>query len=463
MVSRKPRLAYVPFGYPDYPAEVLSRMVHNSLTSLEQMDVEVLPAPPVITLDDVEPARAFLHRETYDAIVLVLVSWVEAPLLIATLRPFRDVPVILWSHTTFMEGDNRVTLGALPAAGVIRETLEEMAFRFCFVYGMPGEALLAQTIIPFSRAAAAVQRLASARIGLYGYASMGMYTGTIDHTRLRSQLGPEIDHVDQYMIVERFNKTADEAIGQYHSRSIGWNVLPLVTSADMNRTYRMYAAIKSLAEQGQHDALTIKCQYELSRTFGMAPCMPLSMLADEMVVSCEGDIPLIVTQLMLHYLTGTPTSYGDLHHVTERSLLLGACGFAPLSFAATRPVINKHTALYEGILNSSPYKEGVVTLARLSSTRSGTFKMHIAGGRSVPGPLFHEVGCPSYPFITVELDGNVGEFMQCICSQHYAIVYGDVRRELQELCHLLGVKVVNPSSPSGNAPAHSLQGATPSA
>ncbi|HVB73706.1 MAG TPA: hypothetical protein VNE38_09145 [Ktedonobacteraceae bacterium] len=443
MVSRKPRIAYVPFGYPDYPTEVLSHMVHDSQMALEQMGIEVLPAPPVITLDDVEPARSFLHRETYDAIVLVLVSWVEAPLLIATVRPFRNVPMILWSHTTFMEGNSRVTLGALPAAGVMRETLEEMDYRFRFVYGMPGEAHLESTITPFARAAATVQRLASARIGLYGYASMGMYTGTIDHTRLRSQLGPEIDHVDQYMIVERFNRVADEDVTQHHRRSAGWNVLPSITSADMNRTYRMYAAIKALAEQGQHDALTIKCQYELSRTFGMAPCLPLSMLADEMVVSCEGDIPLVVTQLILHYLTGTPTSYGDLHHVTERSLLLGACGFAPLSFAVARPVINKHTALYEGVLNSSPYKEGVVTLARLSSTQSGAFKMHIAGGRSVPGPLFHEVGCPPYPFITVELDGSIDEFMQHICSQHYAIVYDDVRRELQELCHLLGVRVVN--------------------
>jgi L-fucose isomerase-like protein len=441
MVFRNPRVACVSFGYPDYPPEQISQMIHDSHKALEQMGIEVLPAPPVITLDDVEAARAFLKHETFDAIVLVLVSWVEAPLLIATVRPYHDVPMVLWSHTTFMEGASRVTLGALPAAGVIRETLEEMAFRFCFVYGMPNEAHLATTIVPFARAASTVQRLATARIGLYGYASMGMYTGTIDHTQLRSQLGPEIDHVDQYLIVERFNRLSDEDVQQYTARSTDWNVLPIITSADMNRTYRMYAAIKSLAEQGRHDALTIKCQYELSRTFGMAPCMPLSMLADEMVVSCEGDLPLVVTQLILHYLTGTPTSYGDLHHVTERSLLLGACGFAPLSFAAARPVINKHTALYEGILNSSPYREGTVTLARLSSMPGGTFKMHIAGGKSVPGPLFHEVGCPPYPFITVELDENIDEFMQRICSQHYAIVYGDVRSELRQLCHMLGVKV----------------------
>jgi len=148
---------------------------------------------------------------------------------------------------------------------------------------------------------------------------------------------------------------------------------------------------------------------------------------------------LVVTQLILHYLTGAPTSYGDLHHVTENAILLGACGFAPLSFAVGRPVVNKHTALYEGLLNGSPYKDRRVTRARLSSTATGTFKMHIVGGMSVPGPQFHEVGCPPYPFINVELDGDIDTFMQNICSQHYAIVYGDVRAELKELCRLLAI------------------------
>ena len=213
---------------------------------------------------------------------------------------------------------------------------------------------------------------------------MGMSTGTVDHTRLRSQIGPEIEHVDQYMIVERFQKLTDDDVRSYRVQTRDWNTLPAVTPADINRVYRMYAAIKGLAMEGHHDALTIKCQYELSLTFGMAPCMPLSILGEEMVVSCEGDLPLVVTQLILHFLTGAPTRYGDLHHVTENTILMGACGLAPLSFADSRPVVNKHTALYEGLLKSSSYKNGRVTLARFSSTATGTFKMHMSGGMSVP-------------------------------------------------------------------------------
>ena len=132
----------------------------------------------------------------------------------------------------------------------------------------------------------------------------------------------------------------------------------------------------------------------------MAPCLALSILGDEVVTSCEGDVPLVVSQLLLHYLTGEPTSYGDLHNATPTHTLWGACGFAPLSYAHGKPLINKHTALYEGLLNSSPYKTGPVTLARLGA-RKGHFKLHIASGTAELPPPFHEVGCPTYPFVNV--------------------------------------------------------------
>jgi hypothetical protein len=124
-------------------------MVNDSYLALERMGLDVLHVPAVINFEDVANAIAYLHREEYDAILLVLVSWVEAPLLIATLRPFRTVPMVLWSHTSFMDGTSRVTLGALPAAGVNRESLEEMSFRFRFVYGMPDEQHLANGMLPY--------------------------------------------------------------------------------------------------------------------------------------------------------------------------------------------------------------------------------------------------------------------------------------------------------------------------
>lgn len=436
-----PRVALAPFGYPDYPPEMVQMQIDRSEQALIQAGMEVVRAPAVITLEDVPKAVQTLQTADYDLIIALLASWVEAPLFVATLRRFFTQPILLWSHTIYTENNVGLTLGALPAAGVIRETLEEMEANFAFVYGMPDEGELLGDIFDHARTAAAYKALAAARVGLVGYVSMGMYTGTIDHTQLRRQIGPEIDQVDQYEVVARFQKTGEEAVDGLMARSAGWNMSERIGNEDLRKVFRMYAAIKSLAEEHRWDALTIKCQYELSRTFGLAPCMPLSMLGDEIVSSCEGDVPLLISQLILHYLTGEPTSYGDLHNVTATHMLWGACGFAPLSYAYAKPVVDKHTALYEGLLNSSPYKTGRVTLVRLSPYKGG-FKMHIAGGEAELPPPFHETGCPVYPFVNVAMDGDTAAFMQNLGSQHYAIAYGDVRKELKLLCAMMGIKPI---------------------
>ncbi len=437
-----PSVIVVPFAYPDYPAADVQRQIEASLHALQTSGLRVTAAPTVMTPPDVAPVLHMLRATSYDAIIALVVSWVEAPLFVATLRPFFSEPILLWSHTVFFEDEIGLTLGALPAAGVLRETLEEMGARFAFVYGMPGELTLLERICKFTRAASARRKLSEARIGLLGYASMGMYTGTIDHTQLRCQLGPEIDHLDQYEVVVRYEKTGDDEVEEWLKQTESWQLGAGVSLTDLRKAFRMALAIDRIAEKHGWDALTIKCQYELSRTFGLAPCLPLSILGDRRVVSCEGDLPLVVSQLILHYLTGEPTSYGDLHDATETYILLGACGFAPLSYAAAAPAINKHTALYEGLLNSSPYKPGRVTLLRLGARR-GHFKLHVAAGDAELPPPFREMGCPTYPFVKIALDGDVDDFMQHVPSQHYAIAYGDVREEIKVLCRLLDIEIIN--------------------
>jgi len=254
-------------------------------------------------------------------------------------------------------------------------------------------------------------------------------------------VGPEIDHLDQYELVVAYDGVNDDEVEPLMANAKKWVCSDRVSESDLRQAFRMVLALRKVVHERRWDAVTIKCQYELSRTFGLAPCLPLSILGDEVVSSCEGDVPLAVSQLILHYLTGEPTSYGDLHNVTDTNILWGACGFAPLSYAAGKPVINKHTALYEGLLNSSPYRMGRVTLARLGA-RHGGFKMHIAAGEAVPPPPFHEVGCPTYPFVDVVMDADPHEFMQEISSQHYAIAYGDVRDELEMLCDLLDIEPI---------------------
>jgi len=442
----KPRVGFVPFSYPDYPRELVIEFAKKSEETLRDIGLDVIATDPIITWNDVESALKLLRSEDLDSIIAAIISWVEAPNVIAVLKEFLNKPIVLWSHTMFMKNNELLTLGPLPGAGVIKESLEEMGIKFRFIWGMPDEKGIKDKLKLFVRVSHALHRLNKSKIGLLGYASMGMYTGTFDHVLVRQKIGPEIEHLDQYMIIKEVENISDEEakklIEKVRSK---WDISKEVTEKDLLLAMKMYLALKNLAKKFGWNALTVKCQYELSRYYGFAPCVPLSMLADEITCSCEGDVPLIITQLIMHYLTGLTVTYGDVHLISNDHILLGACGFAPFKLSMDKPKISKHTALYLGLLNCTAYKKGRVTLARLSSFKKDSysgFKMHIAVGEAdIPEP-FHEVGCPPYPSMKVKLDGSTDHFGQNLMSQHYAIVYQDIKNELLELCDFLGIKPI---------------------
>ncbi|MGA3405600.1 MAG: hypothetical protein ABSD49_07715 [Candidatus Bathyarchaeia archaeon] len=389
-----PRVGLVPFAYPSYPSEMIDKFVKESESLVRNLGIEVFSTPPVKVYEDASRAKEDLRRQPIDFVLALIVSWVEPPHVIAVLKDFFHHPILLWSHTMFKEKGKLQTLGAFPAVGVIRETLEEMGAKFKFIYGMPDEEKVRHAIEKFSRAAYAVSRLGRSKIGLLGYASMGMYTGTFDHVKVRNKLGPEIEQIDQYELIRMLDKASEHDSTQLTRKMRDdWEITTRVTENDLNMTARMYSSLRDMVKKYAWDAVTVKCQYELSKSFGFAPCIPLSMLGADVTCSCEGDVPLIITQLMMHYLTGKTVSYGDVHAIRQDSLLLAACGFAPLNLALNKPKVDRHTALYEGLLNSSQYKTGRVTLARLASSEHG-YKMHIALGEAGAPELFNEVGCP---------------------------------------------------------------------
>ena len=441
---RAPKAILVPLSYPDYPREVVDRFIKQSADAVRSLGIDLAVTEVLVTEKNIEAVRKALRENEFDFTIPLIVSWHEAPNVVAAMRDVFDRPMLLWTHTTYREGNETLTLGPIPAAGVLRETFEEMGARFKFIYGMPDSPAVRRDIASYARTALAVTALSRVRVGLFGYISMGMYTAGFDHTRVRSQLGPEVVHLDQYRIIKRVEEADAKAVAALVAKARKeWDLTDAVDDKALTTVMKMYLALRTLVQENALDAVTVKCQYELSRIYGVAPCIPLSMLGDDLPCSCEGDMPLILSQIMLHYLTGgAVTTYGDAHEVlADNSMLFAACGFAPLCQAAGRPKVSRHTALYEGLLNMSPYKDGPVTLARLASDGAG-YKMHIATGTAGAMPPFHEINCPTYAGMKVCLDGSADHFMQNLMSQHYGIVYGNVRNELLELCRWLSIRVV---------------------
>lgn len=440
----KPRVALIPFGDRYYPRQWLDRVIAPSVRLVADMDCDLTVTEPVIVLDDVAAAEAIVKAAQADLYIALLASWLEVTNLVATLRPVFHQPVLLWSHVPFLEDGRRTSLGAFVGAGVARETLEEMDVRHKFIYGMPDDPAVGCRIADYIRVAYTRRRLAESRVGLFGYTGMGMYTGTFDHVSLRRQIGPETHQLDQYLIIRKMDEVAAEAVAPVAARlRRDFALGPGVTEAEMEKAARMTVAIEELATEHKLDAVNVKCHYELSEVYGFTPCLPLSLLSEKLTASCEGDMMASATQLMLHYLTGRQTVYGDIHQVLDDRLTFACCGFSAVGMCdRQRCRISKWASDFEGILNSSPYPVGErVTLARLASKR-GSYKMHITTGITAEPAPWGEVNCPPLPDTDVILDDDPRWFAANLASNHYAMVFGDAKEQLLDLCALLDIRPV---------------------
>lgn len=440
----RPRVALIPFGDRYYPRDWLDRVIAPSCEMMAGLDCDLVVTPPVISFDDVAVAAEVVASARADLYVALLASWLEVANLVGTLRAVFHEPLLLWSHVPFLHEGRRVSLGAFVGAGVVRETLEEMGVRFKFVYGMPNEETVKREIASYIRVAWARRRLGQARIGLFGYTGMGMYTGTFDHVSLRAQIGPEIHQLDQYVLIRKMDEVSAasaETVAERLRRDFA--IAPGITAEELIKAGRMTLALEALVEEYKLDAVNIKCHYELSEMYGFSPCIPLSLLSEQITCSCEGDIMATVTQLMLHYLTGAETVYGDIHQVLADRLTFACCGFSPVGMGDTNcRCISKWASDFEGILNSTPYPPGrPVTLARLAA-KGDDYKMHLTTGRTERSEPWSEVNCPPLPGTDVVLDDDPAWFAHTIASNHYAMVFGNVRQELLELCGLLGIRPV---------------------
>jgi L-fucose isomerase-like protein len=433
-------------SYWGYPKEKVKGLLHDSELTLKKFNVNLTTLGPIV---DFQSAKKFKIKgvlNNYDFVVLLIMTWTELADMFYLVKDFLDKPVLLWSHTMwYVENKNEYNnLGAFAGAGVARKTLKDFGAKFKFIYGMPGDKKINQELKLFISAVKGVKKLNYSRVGLLGAPSMGMYTAWQDPLILEKILGPNVHQIDQYLLIEKLEKyktreVHKELINEVKSK---WVISDGIDDELIIQNINYVEALIELINEYFWDGFTIKCQYELSTHYKFTPCLPLSIISDLIPCSCEGDLPLLTTQLIFNAITGKPVTYCDIHNITSNSILMAACGFSPLSLINGKPIISKHSALYSGLLNVKDYIEGEVTVGRIFVDHDSKAYFHFVRGiAKTPKKPFRELGCSLYPSMEIFIE-DADSFAQNIASQHYAIVFKDIYNEVVEFCKIKAVNII---------------------
>jgi len=446
---RKIKAGFVGFGNDEYPREVIEKRSLEAKKEVERRGIELIYVGPVTNFEEAARAKEKLSNEDFDFLIVCVASWIASPIVIAAIKDFFHKPILLWGLGGYTQGGGLIAPGTQAGTCALREPLEAMGAKIKFIYDWPDYPMNVEKVEDFAKVARAVRELSCSRIGMMGYADMGLYVTMFDGMSLRGKIGAEVEVFDMLEIVQKMEKINQTEISKLVNKmKKEWRFERSVEHKTLKKTARIYLALKEKIKERDYQAISLKCVEGMKKYMNFPPCMILSMLADELPAICENDALGAVTQLMIKYLTGQSAPYMEMYEFMEDRILIGVCGFVPFSVVDGPVMVSPYGGwggLSAGIMNTSKVKTGRLTLVRLSS-RGDKYRMHIVTGEGMSPGKWEELGwappAPNFPSLEVKLDCPVEEFAQKVLSQHYLLAYGDHREKLEDLCKILGIEVI---------------------
>lgn len=446
----KIKAGFVGFGSRFYPREIIERRSENAKEELEKTGLELIYTSPVGTFEEATRAIRELSKEDIDFLILCIASWIETPIVIKVADKFRDKPILLWGLGGYTQDASLVSPASQAGTSALRWTLEAMGYKFKYIYDFPDSPLSIDKVVSFSKVSNTVKRLRHSKIGMMGYADMGLYGCMFDGMSLRSRIGVEVEVFDMLEIVQKMESIPHgDIIKTLEEKKRLWNIDKDVQEEALINAVRIYLAFKDKIKEASYNAVSIKCVEGMKKYMHFPPCMILTMLSEEIPAICEDDALGAVTQLMINYLTGQSAPYVEMYEFMEDRILVGICGFVPPGAVEGKIRVARYAGwggLSEGAMNVSKMKTGRLNLIRLFS-KGDNYKLHMVSGEGLTPRRWEELGwekpAPFFPSLEIKLDIPVDRFAQRVASQHYFVIYGDYTEEIRDLCNLLEIELIS--------------------
>lgn len=447
---RKPKALLLPFYCDGYDLDAAAQQTETLKALLESCGVEVETAAPIGDVDAARAASKQYNPYCYDFPVLFATTWSEPRLAAIAARQFFGMPMAVWCVSEFTYHGRRTEMSSAPAAAALKGSLQEMGVKCEFFADLDDSHNKRARIKALANAARAIACLREAKMGFFGHNFNGITAADFDLSLLRRKLGTEVYSFDVSELIVKM-KAFDAASQEY--QAMEKKVLSKLsgsTGAFLDKIVRMCLGLSAYIEEFDLDALDVRCHTELSQTYGLAACLPLSVLGDQLPCSCEADLPVMLTQLILSLLSGGEISaYVDLRTFHEDGMDVGACGYAPCGVTGGQAEVSGPEAPENGapagyLTNKSGLQEGRLTMARLLKYPGGQLKLHLTGARAVKEEVpLQEQFCPYYPMAKLLPDVSMDRFMQYVGANHYALVYAQVMDAAKLFCKYLEIELVN--------------------
>ncbi|MEI6779557.1 MAG: hypothetical protein WCQ21_01440 [Verrucomicrobiota bacterium] len=440
-------VGFVGFGEVNTPREIIGKKCAAARAILAGLDITLLETPPVSddpAGNDVRRAIADLSAKRMDVVVVCIAGWIPTHAVISIISEFKHLPMLLWGLAGYYENGRLITTADQAGTTALRKTMEDLGYRFTFVYDCPGSPPKIGPIKNFLSAVSATRVLQRAKIGMMGYRDMNLYATLCDGVSLKKALGVEVEVFEMLDMVQRAELVATaevQAVVEKVKRV--WKFENPAEARTLEMSARYYLALKTIIEERHYDVVSLIDVDGMKKLLKLPPAMILMLISDELNLPTtpENDTLGSVTQLIVRALTDQAAPYFEFYEFMEDRLLVGVPDYVPAAVVdgdvRVRPT--RFGSFNEGVLNVSKVKTGPVTLSRFLPYDQG-YAIHAVTGTAVAPRQWEEAGwlppAPQLPSLEIILDTPVEDFAEKVACQHYILSYGNTTEQLKAFCRL---------------------------
>jgi len=343
---------------------------------------------------------------------------------------------------------------------IVGNYLRHHRIPFKWFYGPPGAEPFLERFKVTLRALQALKRLSRARVAQIGGLADGFENLYLDERLLEARFGTTLypRHTVEEIVARAERYSEREVAADLESLKGEGAVGRGVRAEHLERSSRVFLALRDFAREGGYDALALSCWSRFQQVYGLAVCGAMSRLNQLGVVTpCEGDVTSAVVMLAMNAMNGARAALNDLvaFDEEERSLNLWHCGVAPACWADGAGVTwDNHFNIGrwagdewqgDGVVARMGFRPGAVTVATLDDQVDRLF---LLTGNVTEKRGFHGSGGWVDQLRLNGQEVDLPTLMNTIVVQrvnhHYPTAFGDLTAEFNELAAWAGITVLDP-------------------
>lgn len=441
------QVAYLPIGVPTFHLESAQIEFEKSIQAITSVtEAGVFPDKMLLSIEDL---KAFMDTINPSLLIVQNITFANSAYISEVLKRF-SCPVLLWTLREPIIDGGRLRLNSLTGAFSAGNAL--MSFRqgnFEYIYGAPEEQWVLDKIKATVNAAWLMAEMKELKMCAVGNTPQGFGFGRALDIDLLQVFGITLESIEARELIDRAKSYTDEECAVYLQEAqdvmTGLDNTPEKNVKDFARLYKAY---KDYIMENKIGALSSRCWPDFFTAFGTPVCAVLAMLNDMGVVaSCESDVYGALSMYIGAKLTKKAVFFGDPVSLDEEenTITFWHCGTAACSLASkeTGAQVGVHPNRKIGPTMEFGCKScEEVTVFRVGRKADGTFRLFILPGEALEKP---KQFCGTS--VVVKAKGNAKEI---VCQSvkegwepHFAVIYGNVKEELEVLGHMLQIEVCN--------------------